>query len=528
MKNISKYIGSAALGVAVCTAGALVASCADDWDDHYTGVARPTQTLWQTIQSRPDLADFARLLQAKGYDKYLNSDQSYTVWAPVGSIDTTLVTGEDMSEEEILSQVVENHIAHGMIAASTVVNDTVLVLNGKRMPFVAEGGVPGFNGTPVSEYNIECSNGELHILSGQAPYNNNIWTYLRQDAGFSDIADYLYSFNEWVFDPDASTVSGVVDGERVYSDSVFVLENQLWEQIGDLNDESRIYTMLVPTNAAWQKMLTDYKKFFNYEEGNDSLAEAYASRAIVDNLIFEQNSQTYLPDWISTGGNIFTRPYEDGGIFSHVDDSVGCSNGVVYKSSDIYMDPYETMVEEIIIEAEDEERYLVGEGRQTSGTRVFVAAANTGVSGSYYMQYTTTSVLSTQPNMTFALPDMYSCAYDIGVVFIPQNLTGRGWVTSIDQKPNLVEFTLEDDNTGEELESGEVEVPGTAVDTIWVARGYEFQYCDYFPDRTDLSDAPVRLTISNAASRSDSKYTRTLNIDCIILKPSNENAGNEE
>ena len=123
---------------------------------------------------------------------------------------------------------------------------------------------------------------------------------------------------------------------------------------------------------------------------------------------------------------------------------------------------------------------------------------------------------------------MYSCAYDIGVVFIPQNLTGRGWVTSIDQKPNLVELTLEDDNTGEELESGEVEVPGTAVDTIWVARGYEFQYCDYFPDRTDLSDAPVRLTISNAASRSDSKYTRTLNIDCIILKPSNENAGNEE
>ena len=86
----------------------------------------------------------------------------------------------------------------------------------------------------------------------------------------------------------------------------------------------------------------------------------------------------------------------------------------------------------------------------------------------------------------------------------------------------------DDDNTGEELESGEVEVPGTAVDTIWVARGYEFTYCDYFPDRTDLSDAPVRLTISNAASRSDSKYTRTLNIDCIILKPSNENAGNEE
>lgn len=528
MKNISKYIKGMALCVTACAAGgALVSSCADDWDDHYTGLARPTQTVWQAIQSRPELADFARLLQAKGYDKYLDSDQSYTVWAPVGSIDTTLVTGEDMSEEEILSQVVENHIAHGMIAGSTVVNDTILVLNGKRMPFVAESGVPGFNGTPVTEYNIECSNGELHILTGQAPYNNNIWTYLRQDAGFSDITDYLYSFNEWVFDPENSVVSGVVNGERVYSDSVFVLENQLWDQIGNLNDENIFYTMLVPTNEAWQGMLADYRKFFNYEDGGDSLAQAYAMRAIVDNLVFAHNSQTYLPDWISTGGNIFTRPYEDGGIFSHVTDSVSCSNGMIYKSTDIYIDPYETMVEDIVIEAEEED-YQLDLGSSSSRTRVFVAAANTGVSGSYYAQYTTTSALTSRPNVTFALPNMYSCAYDIGVVFIPQNLTGRGWVTTIDQKPNLVDFTLEDGYSRDRLEVEDVEVPGTAVDTIWVARGYEFPYCDYYPDRTDFRDAQVQLTISNAASRSNTTYTRTLNIDCIILKPSNENAGNEE
>ncbi len=517
---MNKYIGGWTLCLMATVAG-LAVSCADEWDEHYSGAARPSQTLWQAIQGRAELADFARLLQEKGYDRYLDSDQSYTVWAPSGSIDTTLVTGEAMSEDEVLLQVVENHIAHGVIAGSTVVNDTVLVLNGKRMPFVALNGVPAFNGASVSEYNIECSNGDLHILTGQAPYNHNIWSYLRQDASFSDVADYLYSFNEMVFDPDASVVSGVVNGQRVYSDSVFVLNNQLWQQIGYLNDEDESFTMLVPTNAAWQDMLANYRRFYNYADGGDSLAQAYASRAIVGNLVFAQNAQTYLPDWVSTDGNIFTSPYEEGGIFSHIDDSISCSNGMVYKSSEVDMDPYETLVSEIVIEAEDYDRYLVDIGRNTTGTRVFVATAGTGVSGSYYMQYTTSSVLSSQPNMTFVLPNMFSCAYDIGVVFVPQNLTRSGWVSNIEQKPNLVTFTLEDDASGETLETGEMEVPGTAVDTVWVVLGHEFPYCDYYPDRTDFSDAPVRLTISNAASRSNTNYTRTLNIDCIVLKPSN-------
>ena len=142
MRKTKRYIRTIGHGM-LAFAWVAMSGCADDWDAHYDGQPRPEQTLWQEISSRPELADFAKLLQSRGYDKYLDSDQRYTVWAPVGHIDTTLVTGEFMTAEEVLTQVVTNHIARGIVPASSVVNDTVLVLNGKPMPFVAGGGGGG-------------------------------------------------------------------------------------------------------------------------------------------------------------------------------------------------------------------------------------------------------------------------------------------------------------------------------------------------------------------------------------------------
>ena len=512
---------------ALAAVSALTASCADDWEDHYSGAPRPGQTVWQAIESRPELADFAKLLKDRGYDRYLNSNQSYTVWAPSGQLDTTLVSGGMMTADEVLTQVVENHIAHGVISGSSIVADTVTVLNGKPMPFVAVGGVPEFNGTATVEYNIECSNGDLHILAAQAPYNHNVWSALRQDAAISDFTDYLYSFNRWVFDPEASTVGGVVNGERIYIDSVFVLQNDLWTQIGDLNGERDRFVMLAPTNAAWESMITDFRRFYNYEEGNDSLAKAYASRDILDNLVFNENEQRYLPDWISTGGNLFERPFEAGGLFAGVEDSMRCSNGVVYKSSSVHIDPYGVLVAPVTIEAEDS-RFLVDMQTNTFSQQVFVAAAGTGVSNSRYMAFTTTSTLSSRPQMTYAIPNVFSCKYDIGVVFVPQNLTSRGWSSQVEQKNNRVRFTLEDGYSGDDFEVDDVEIDGTKIDTVWVFRGHEFPYCDYFPERTDYADAEITLTIRNRASNSEVGYTRNLYIDCILLKPTNETTGDED
>lgn len=530
MKVTRKYAKVACWCAAVMASG-LVWSCADDWDAHYEGTARPERTLWQEISARPELADFAKLLKSRGYDKFLDSGQRYTVWAPVGQVDTTLVTGEGMSTEEVLVQVVQNHIARGMVPASSVVNDTIQVLNGKPMPFVAEGGIPFFNGTKVEMSNIECSNGDLHILGTQAAYNNNVWSYLRQDAGFSHITDYLYSFNKQVFDPDASTPGGVVNGEQVYTDSVFVLSNELWSQIGFLNSEERTYTMLVPVNDNWDGLVSTFKTFYNYaDEENAALAEKYAKRKVLDALVFDMDAQSYLPSlWVSTGMNVFYRPEAENGLFAGTE-RINCSNGEIRKGTNVELDPYQILATEIVVEAEDIGDYLLdGNYYDEENDRpVFVAAAGTGVSSNYYMKFTTTNLLR-GATVTYALPDVLSCSYDIGVVFVPTNLTRNGWVSTIDQKKGRVDFELKDSYTGEKVSVKDVEIPGNKVDTIWVKRGHLFTYCDYFPDRETMEDAPITLKISSTPKRSESGYTRDLYIDCIVLKPTvNEDLSDEE
>ena len=79
---------------------------------------------------------------------------------------------------------------------------------------------------------------------------------------------------------------------------------------------------------------------------------------------------------------------------------------------------------------------------------------------------------------------------------------------------------MNDKYTKEKLEVEGIGNTRRQVDTIWVARGHQFAYCDYFPDRASMEDAKISLKIVSTPKRSESDYTRDLYIDCILLKPS--------
>lgn len=539
MKTINRYFNHWRLLVMALAVGTTV-SCDDSWDDHYENSGnKASLTLWEAIESNEDLEEFALLLKKKGYDKYLNTTQSYTVWAPKGKIDTTLVTGELMSAEEVLAQVVENHIARSVIPASSVINDTVMVLNGKYMPLVANAGAPVFNGIGFLAQNIQCKNGILHIMDDQVPYNNNIWTYLRQDSEFSMVADYLYSFNKWEFDPDASTEAGVVNGEKVYSDSVFVLSNELWSQIGYLNRESTDYTMLVPNNNAWEEAVSEYKAYYNYpDDVEEDYGMLYAQRSILNNLIFDMKSQKLLPNyWVSTASTNenpirFYQPFEGDGLFSAVTETIGCSNGQILKTPTLNLDPFNNLAKMIRVEAEYESSYLV-EKRNCSedDMPVYVFAGNVNLSKGAYMKFTPSSTVL-KPMVTYAIPSVLSCSYDIGVVFVPLNLTRNGWVSNIDQKACRVTFELTDNNRDRAertLIVDNVEIPGDKIDTIWVTKGHTFPYCDYYPNQSDATESKVTLKMTNEVRRNETAtHTRDMYIDCIVLKPTKEQVSDEK
>ena len=61
-----------------------VASCSDEWDEHY-GQGNPMaseESLWQALQERPELSNFARLVENVGYEYYFGGDRMFTLFAP--------------------------------------------------------------------------------------------------------------------------------------------------------------------------------------------------------------------------------------------------------------------------------------------------------------------------------------------------------------------------------------------------------------------------------------------------------------
>ena len=475
-------------------------SCTDSWEEHYAEPAQPAKTLWQQISDNDELDDFARLLQSRGYDKLLDSDQRFTVWAPKGRIDTSLIAGGTMSDEEITTQVIENHIARSLISVSAAKKDSIKTLNGKLMRLVADGTHVAFNGVRIENPNMECTNGLLHIVERQVRFNNNIWTYLRQDNDLQQLCDYLYGFNRQEFDPNASTLGGVVGGEKVYSDSVFVTTNELWTKMGRLNAENTSYVMTAPTNQAWEETVEEFKAFYRYPEGiHEHMGDSVAKRRITEYLVRRTDSEEPLS-------------YEP-----RITDSVDCSNGTLLKAEALNINPYETFVQDIVIEAEAE-AYMTKEPSNCEATSVFVVTGKNELSKNRYMKLVATSPLL-KPTVTYVLPDVLSCKYDIGVVFVPMNLTKNGYSSIIDPKGGRVDVELHDDYLGEVYKSTGLNIDGTVIDTVWVREGHQFEYCDYYPSREKLTDSKLTLKITGTAKRTETTLSRDMYIDCIVLRP---------
>ena len=64
-------------------AAVVMAACTDEWDGHYAEDKSTKGTLWEAIQERSELSNFARVIEATGYKERLESSQMFTVFAPV-------------------------------------------------------------------------------------------------------------------------------------------------------------------------------------------------------------------------------------------------------------------------------------------------------------------------------------------------------------------------------------------------------------------------------------------------------------
>lgn len=134
--------------ILACSFVISLAACTDTWDEHYqpNPDLNGSDNLWQLISSDSDLADFAALLRATGYDSILTQNRNYTVWAPADISEAFDISSLADADESMLAiyrkEIVENHIADYSHVAGGVrdKNDKkkykkVKVLNGKSYDF---------------------------------------------------------------------------------------------------------------------------------------------------------------------------------------------------------------------------------------------------------------------------------------------------------------------------------------------------------------------------------------------------------
>jgi len=494
-------------------------SCADVWDSHYEGTEnnQPSdKTLWQEIVSRPELEEFRKVLEATGYDRLLDGDQMFTVFAPQGSIAMSGLTNEAKQVE-----IAENHVARFAYSVSSLLKEplTIRLLNGKTGELAAVQGGYTWSGKSLTEQNIRARNGILHVISGQVPFFCNVWEYMDKDTVYSQIRNYLYSFNKMVLDEETSVAGAVVDGEITYVDSVVVNTNEMFRRIGLLNSEDSTYWMVLPTNTAWREAYNRVSNYYNYSaknENRDSLQKLYTQMALVNDLVFSRVRQVSPNDsLVSTTGGVFYRPLQtllpDYGSF---DEGKPCSNGLVFPVDLLRYQPWESWQRTVQVEAENTR------GREYNLCELYKRNLNASnewysrVSDGSYIEMTPSST-SANPNVTFSVPDVLSATYDIKVVFLPQTL---GTDKNMWGMPNkmVANLTSVDENGKQVTVKSEVFYSDPErVDTVTVFAGYRFATCNY-----EEETVTTKLKIlSQVLSSERSQYSRTMLIDCVLLEP---------
>ena len=521
-----------------------IVSCTDTWDSHYDEDNRmqtAEKTLWEEIESRPELNEFAQCLKTYGYDKLLDGDQMFTVFAPEGTIDT-----DGLTEKKIQTEVLENHIArYAHSANSATVDKGVTMLNKKVINFTksGDGYIFGNNTLSADKYNIIAQNGVLHVIGGQEKFFHNIWEYLTTDARFDKVRTYLYSFNDTILDENASVKGDIVNGKQEYVDSVIYVSNDFFYNVGKLDDEDSTYTMIVPTNDAWDEAYERVKPYYKYptikeqKEKYDSLQQVYTGLALVSDLVFSHTVQTSpedqlvstYPAYKTEDRHVFEKPFESI-LYGYTgwNDGVQCSNGSVFVVDRLRHKPWESWHTRLKVEGElSNALAAITNATEYRREIPYSDPLYTRTSSGAYLESVSSSAawVSGEPSMVFNVWNNLAGKYDVKIVFMPQSLATSKEYRDRNKanRFNVLYACRQADGTFPTTmtlvgKRGLTNNP-SAIDTVDVGT-IELPVCAYGEE-----NAGLKIRIESNMSRNQwnkNDYSKAFMIDCIILEPSKD------
>ena len=547
-----------------CGFAAAVISCSDDWDTHYDASTAEGGTLWQAISGDGSLTNFARVVQATGYDVLLDGSQTYTVFAPTDAALTATqadsliaafqqqeAAGTRTNDNTVVRQFLQNHIALFRHPVSSLTNDSIKLMNSKYALLTDK----TLATASLKTTNALHNNGLLFTLDSQMAYFPNVFEYLGHDPELDSVYQFLNSYSVYEFNDAKSVPGGIVDGMTVYLDSVSELRNSFLDSYGLINSEDSTYWMLCPTNSEWARLVQEYEPYFNYPGSvakRDSMVYANTRMAIVCGTFF---SRTLNPDVAFQDSAVSTmapsalarqllnydypyytyfKPFAPGGIFYGTDD-ITCSNGHVRKAKEWNVSMFNTFAQTIRVEAENLQSvdtiYYAQGGEDSKAIDMGNALIAREVTSNnpFYNQISNHSYVEVVPDpataqlaVGFKIPNVLSnIEYDIYAVFVPATAYDTLAVNET-TKPNIVRTTIYwNDQNGKEARrifNRNISNQPDVVDTLLLAEAFTFPTCSY-----GLSDETAKIAIRSAVtSKQTATNSGTLRLDCIILKPTEE------
>ena len=535
---MNKYIILALLFV-----GCFSYSCKDTYDEHYKNEDRSLsdKTLMELIVENDQLSVFSKLIEIAAYDTLLSSNQTFTVWAPLNE-SLSDIQLESISKEDA-QQIVSNHVAR--FNNSTVTPDTRMIRMRANKTYSFSRGGAYFGESKIAEGDILAKNGILHTIETRIPYYYNIYEYILSNPNTSKLADFFRSLEEEIFNEELSVPIDLNENGQTVYDTVTTFYNRLFDAkysfgmidlgLGQIYQEDSLYTMLVPTNDAWDAAYARISPYFQSIGGQtyvDSLRNLQTSLAILEDLIYRGRIENPTSnDLVSTSPSYIYNTVE---LFSGTE-KIQASNGLIFQANDLRYDNTQTWHKWINVESDEAQGRVLSANTQIT-TRTVEGDLGVAVSGSSYL-YVVGSTPSAQPGVTFEIPNVLSGRYDIYVDFIPlylDPLGNEGEKTKFQFE--LAHIDLDGKEVKKHINSADLVSSDILRTELKIFSDYQFPVSNYYDrlwegdyldglytieDRKFTTKLLVRTNVSNTELNSGA-YARKFCIDRIIFVPVHE------
>ncbi len=484
----------------------------NSWDDHYAEESYdiPETTILDYINSRTDLSIFAEYAKTSGCDDILNSSQSYTLFVPTNDA----LTGLSLTDDE-LELFVKNHITRGRV--TTTKSAVLPMVNNKNVDLTVEGSSYMFGKGNITEPNVLCKNGLVQVVDQYAPYLNNLYEYLADIDDIDSIMTYIYSHQIKTFDLENSPELGVdTNGMAVY-DSSFIYENEVLDEIGAIDDEDSVYTVIYPTNDAYTKAYNHIAPYYVCPDvsGGEARQKMLTKFLLTQDLAFrgEITDPSSLDSIVSVSstGNVYHDPSS---LFANTD-KYEASNGIVHVTDSFPYPDSTLFLKDIKIEAESN-FYDVAEN--TSASIGYYFGDDLDVSNNRFLKVVPDG--STVTKVAFRLPGMLATKYNVYCVFVPLWVMNPDLKKTTEVKFKVSYYKYDNNNTGSLNSTPSDNRPSKTEMTKMYVGQIDNKSCDIIHDKEE-DILYTSITIQNKVKDSDvdEDLSRNMLIDCIILEP---------